>query len=94
MILTTVNKLSDDAIRAIDKLCREDNIGWLTLEEYEGKIGIYDDGGVHLTLKDGLEHIILYLDDEIDEHETLSKAEIIAFKNLCELLHVDYEVFY
>ena len=91
MALTTVNKLSDDAVSAIRKLCEEDCISWLQLEKYEGKIGMYDDDeDIHFTLKEGLEELISYLDYEVADHETLTDDEFAAFEALCDLLHVDY----
>ena len=93
MALTTVNKLSKDAEEAIKKLIREDGCTWLNLAEHIGKICIYDShGGEFFTLKDGLQELIQELDHDIEYlWYGLTSDELKAFRNLCNLLHVDYE---
>lgn len=92
MSITTVNKLSRDAESAINNLIERDNIDWLELEVHEGKIGLYDsDEEIHYTLKDGLYHLLGWLDYYIDDAEyELTENELKEFANLCKLLHVDF----
>ena len=93
MALTTVNKLSNDAENAINNLIERDNIDWLELETYEGKIGIYDsDEEEHYTLKDGLCNLLGWLDYSIDDEDyDLSENELKEFRNLCKVLHINCE---
>ena len=91
MSITTVNKLSDGARSAIYKLIHNDDQHWLSLERYNGKIGMYDDSGagIHFTLQAGLLDMLSYLDYDI-EHEDyeLTADEIQEFRDLCKVLHI------
>jgi hypothetical protein len=89
MVLTTVNRLSEDATNAINRLMREDGIDWFQLEKHNGKIGMFDvDEELHLTLRDGLIEVVSLLDYDIGEYG-FTDAEWNAFESLCKILHVD-----